>query len=284
MALEECALCCGRGKLQCSMCAGLGYGVDMHSAERLSCSCSGGYVDCLGCQGTGKRSMTTVSAGSFSEQAADVGDSVDSKEPASLAELQARYDEAVREARQKQKEFLSQIEQSQQDRRTRLDCSCYCEFKDWVKGLDVEAREITEELNEALANLKLMGENKLASDITLLESICSRIGTYRWLITQKTDRFNRLTDLLTSKRILYEISEPKRQAARMVLWRQERWRNPTARAIAKLEDVVWMREGLLRWLWCVSRRSDNTFARAAVGCLSRLGANGLAPGIDESRH
>jgi hypothetical protein len=183
MARDDCGLCFGRGKLTCSMCSGLGYRREF--GERVTCSCSGGYVECPICEGTGRRRVAMVGPGSLDENTTDDGDRASPKEPLSLAGLQLRYGEAVREARKEQNDLLGQIERNQLDKRTRLDWDSYRRFRHWVQGLDLEAPGISEELNRAEADLKRLGKDDLAFDVGMLGQVCFRIDTYRFLMNQE---------------------------------------------------------------------------------------------------
>jgi hypothetical protein len=183
MARDDCGLCFGRGKLTCSMCSGAGYRREF--GERVTCSCSGGYVQCQCCEGTGRRRVTMAGPGSLDENTTDARDRASPKEPLSVAELQICYDEAVREARKKQKDLLGQIERDQLDKRTRLDWDSHWRFRHWVQDLDLEAPGISEELSKADADLKRLGKDDLAFDVLILSSICFRIDTYRLLMNQE---------------------------------------------------------------------------------------------------
>jgi hypothetical protein len=123
-----------------------------------------------------------VGPGSLHEKTKHGGDRPSPNEPPSLAALQIRYGEAVREARKMQKDLLRQIERNQLDKRTRLDADSYRRFRHWVQDLSPEAPGITEELNNAEADLKRLGEDDLAFDVGMLGQVCSRIDTYRFLM------------------------------------------------------------------------------------------------------
>jgi len=187
MARDDCGLCFGRGRLPCSTCGGLGYRTGTYSAEMLSCGCSGGYVKCLSCDGTGRRRVTTVTAGSLDEDTSGNENKTSHRKPLALAELQARYDEAVRDARQKQKDCLDQIERDQQENRTRLDRDFYWELRQWVRDLDLEAPGIAEELDKAKADLQQQTKVELACDVGMLGYACSRIDHYRFLMNPKRE-------------------------------------------------------------------------------------------------
>jgi len=107
--------------------------------------------------------------------------------PLALADLQARYDEAVSDARGKQKDCLDRIERSQQDSRTRRDRDSYRELRQWVRDLDPEAPGIAEELDKLKADLQSQIRGELAFDVGMLSSACSRIDHYRFLMNLKRE-------------------------------------------------------------------------------------------------
>jgi hypothetical protein len=123
--------------------------------------------------------------GSLNENTTDAGGRASPKEPLSLAALQIRYGEAVREARKEHKDLLDQIERNQLDKRTRMDWDSYRKFRHWLQDLDLEAPGISEELNKAETDLKRLGKDDLAFDVGMLGQVCSRIDTYRFLMNRE---------------------------------------------------------------------------------------------------
>jgi septation ring formation regulator EzrA len=132
--------------------------------------------------------MTAVRTGSLNEDTADAGDRASPTKPLSLAGLQIRYDDAVRDARKKLKDLLDQVDRNQQDKRSRLDGDSYWKFWHWVQDLDLEAPGITEELKKANADLKRLRKDELAADVEMLGYACSRIEGYRFLMNLRGEK------------------------------------------------------------------------------------------------
>jgi hypothetical protein len=70
MASKNCGMCFGRRTVKCSRCCTLGNYLTV-SGEQVTCTCSGGYVECPACDGTGRQRVTSASAASLYENTTD---------------------------------------------------------------------------------------------------------------------------------------------------------------------------------------------------------------------
>jgi hypothetical protein len=184
MASDWCPVCSGSGKLIHALCGGLGYRREF--GERVTCECSGGKIPCLPCNGTGRRRRNIVSTSA----AADAGGAASPEMPLSLAGLQSRYDEAVRDARKCRDDLLAQLERDQLDLDggKRLAWDAYWGLRQWLRDIDVEAPDIEKELSAAVTELEKAGRRELTDAVERLVFPCSRIGYYRSVIALRQGR------------------------------------------------------------------------------------------------
>jgi len=165
MARNDCGVCSGRGTVECPMCDSRGY--KTVGGEHITCSnCSGGRRDCLACEGTGRRTVTSAGAASLYENTTD-DRKTSEKSPEALISSMRELRKDIRRGINQCSLLPPALRDDWQERLANLtDANCVAE----LEALRREVKDAYEKRTLFFDYRQVSKSTDLESDLSLLET------------------------------------------------------------------------------------------------------------------